>query len=50
MPFKLKAFDACDIFKWKLSHFFSHKKVWLFDKDHNPSLEGFGIKSSWDKN
>lgn len=39
--FKIKGIDACDILNWKLSHFFSHEKVWVFDKDHNPSLKGF---------
>jgi hypothetical protein len=29
--FKIKGIDTCDILKWKLSQFFSHKKVWLFN-------------------
>ncbi len=41
MPLKLKALMHVTFLKWKLSHFFSHEKVWLFDKDHNPSLKRF---------
>jgi hypothetical protein len=39
--FKIEGIDACDILKWKLSHFFFTHKILI--KDHNPSLKGFGI-------